>query len=148
MPILILDSRDRDNSSDAATISTFSFTTPIKIYRSATLIFFDLPIPLYSTPDDPVDGADTDPQEGIIYVDIDKIGGNYLNTSTDTSTFVLIRQSGPDERSQLFNRSTFEQKVNILPKVISELTVTLSYRSNSSTALALDDDYTAIIQYE
>ena len=135
--LLLLDSRDRVNSTEDPATCKFRLVPPIDNIRKITLHSFDLPIP-----DDAQD-------EGTFYIVIEEFGYHVRGCDNqDSGTFVVFRETEAGTRTPIYDNNTFHQSFEIPPRSISEINLRVVYRNASSETIVLGGDFNMLLNIE
>lgn len=135
MPILLIDSRNRENSGDDPSTCKFILTPSIDRVSRVSLLSFDLPIPAIES------------NEGVFLLTFDEFGMNIRGTNqVDSCSFVLIRETEPDTRTAIYSSITFDQTFDFPIKNINNLNCRITYRDALGVNIVLGGEWTCLLK--
>jgi hypothetical protein len=134
--LLLIDSRNRVNTTDDASVCKFKLTPAIENIQSVSLLSFDLPIP-----------DDTTNEEGVFYFTVSEFGENVRGTDgIDSATFVLFREMEAGSRNPTYSSTTYQQQFDLArPRSINELNCRITYRNAFNESVVLGSEWNALI---
>ena len=132
--LLIIDSRDRENTQTGQKTLKMVFDNPIT-FSKIELLAVDFPI-----------SATTDDEESLYYIQIREfpIVAQGVNQN-DRSAFIIMRNSDIGNRTMQFANTTFIQFIDFgRPITFSELNISIRHRKKATEILRIGSDYTLI----
>lgn len=133
--LLLLDSRNRENSSDDASTCRFILTPAIEKISRVELLSFDLPVPAIES------------NEGVFLLTFDEFGTNIRGTDErDSFSFALMRESEPGARTAIYSSITFDQSFEFPLKTINNLNCRIRYRDALGVDVILGGDWSCLLR--